>query len=82
MRVHARTCVFIFCYLSFLNLYAGDIESPKEINILESSSEPVCLSTGKEDQNNNISEIPNCARCSQCLKQVMSLTVLYLHINR
>ncbi|KAG5021884.1 hypothetical protein JHK85_018226 [Glycine max] len=47
----------------------GDIESAKEVNVLESSSEPVDLSAGKEDQNYGISETSDCARCSQCSKQ-------------
>ncbi|CAL0315075.1 unnamed protein product [Lupinus luteus] len=45
----------------------GDLESAKEIDILESFSEPVGLGTGKE--NNNISEIPDSASCSECMKQ-------------
>ncbi|KAE9595515.1 hypothetical protein Lal_00030658 [Lupinus albus] len=46
----------------------GDLESAKEIDIiLESFSEPIGLGTGKE--NNNISEIPDTASCSQCMKQ-------------
>ncbi|XP_028239569.1 uncharacterized protein LOC114418434 isoform X2 [Glycine soja] len=44
-------------------------ESAKEVNVLESSSEPVDLSAGKEDQNYGISETSDCARCSQCSKQ-------------
>ncbi|KAJ1403531.1 hypothetical protein SESBI_27239 [Sesbania bispinosa] len=47
----------------------GDVESVKEINVLESSSEPVGLSAGKEDQNYDISENPDNASCSQCLKE-------------
>ncbi|OIV89418.1 hypothetical protein TanjilG_21912 [Lupinus angustifolius] len=45
----------------------GDLESAREIDILESFSEPVGLSTGNE--NNNISEIPDSANCSECMKQ-------------
>ncbi|RDX63605.1 hypothetical protein CR513_57945 [Mucuna pruriens] len=47
----------------------GEVESAKEVNVLESSSEPVDLSAGKEDQNYDISETSDCARCSQCAKQ-------------
>ncbi|OIW16840.1 hypothetical protein TanjilG_06880 [Lupinus angustifolius] len=46
-----------------------DIESEKEIDILATSSEPVCLGTGKVDQHDNFSEIHDSASCSQCLKQ-------------
>ncbi|KAG5070792.1 hypothetical protein GLYMA_03G009000v4 [Glycine max] len=47
----------------------GDVESAKEVSVLESSSEPVDLSAGKEDQNYGISETSDCARCSQSSKQ-------------
>ncbi|KAK7292679.1 hypothetical protein RJT34_15530 [Clitoria ternatea] len=43
----------------------GDVKSVKVLNASESSSEPV----GKEDENNDIPEISDGARCSQCLKQ-------------
>ncbi|KAF1869469.1 hypothetical protein Lal_00022877 [Lupinus albus] len=46
-----------------------DIESEKERDILASSSEPVGLGTGKDDQHDNFSEIHDSANCSQCLKQ-------------
>ncbi|KAK7274435.1 hypothetical protein RIF29_15523 [Crotalaria pallida] len=58
-----------FCLVRDEIVTKGDIESAKEIDILESSSEPVGLSTEKEDQYNNISEIPDSASCSQCFKQ-------------
>ncbi|XP_027335168.1 uncharacterized protein LOC113849450 [Abrus precatorius] len=47
----------------------GEIESAKERDVLESSSEAVVLGAGKENQNYDISEIPDSARCVQCLKQ-------------
>ncbi|XP_061373562.1 uncharacterized protein LOC133315893 [Gastrolobium bilobum] len=47
----------------------GDVESAREINILEPSSESVGFGAGKESKNYYISEIPDSARCSQCLKQ-------------
>ncbi|KAI4355075.1 hypothetical protein L6164_003885 [Bauhinia variegata] len=46
----------------------GNVESTKEINVLDSSSELVGLVEGK-DQNIEISEISDCARHSQCLNQ-------------
>lgn len=67
----------------FLNLYAGNAESVKEINVLESSSEPVGISALKEEQNYDESEVPDSARCSKCLKQVPSLSALYIfYINQ
>ncbi|XP_047155091.1 uncharacterized protein LOC124826332 [Vigna umbellata] len=47
----------------------GDVESAQEVNVLESSSQPVDLSVGKEYQNYGLSEISDCAKCSQCSKQ-------------
>ncbi|KAL9303970.1 hypothetical protein ACSQ67_021233 [Phaseolus vulgaris] len=47
----------------------GDVESAQEVDVLESSSQPVDLSAGKEDQNYGLSEISDCARCSQYSKQ-------------
>ena len=76
-------CVFLYVLLFILSyLCAVDVESAKEINILESSSEPVGLSAKKEDQSYDISGIPESASCSQCLKLVMSLIVLYFYINQ
>ncbi|CAJ1950143.1 unnamed protein product [Sphenostylis stenocarpa] len=47
----------------------GDVESAKEVIVLESSSQPVDLSARKEDQNYGLSESSDCTRCSQCSKQ-------------
>ncbi|XP_020233138.1 uncharacterized protein LOC109813349 [Cajanus cajan] len=48
-----------------------DIESAKEVNVLESTSEPVGVSAGKEDQNYDVSDISDCEKCSQCSKQAV-----------
>ncbi|CAL0308216.1 unnamed protein product [Lupinus luteus] len=46
-----------------------DIESKNKVDILASSSQPVGLGTGKDDQHDNLSEVHDRASCSQCLKQ-------------
>ncbi|KAL2335975.1 hypothetical protein Fmac_010421 [Flemingia macrophylla] len=48
-----------------------DVKSAKEVNVLESTSESVGLSSAKEDQNYDTSEISDCSRCSQCSKQAI-----------
>ncbi|KAJ1408631.1 hypothetical protein SESBI_23413 [Sesbania bispinosa] len=42
----------------------GNLESTREINVLEFSSDPIDFTAGK-DQNHDISEIPDGARCSE-----------------
>jgi len=70
-------CLFTYSVAyHFLDFCAGDVESAKEVSVLESSSEPVDLSAGKEDQNYGISETSDCARCSQSSKQVVFLSAL------
>ncbi|MCI05321.1 phosphatidylinositol N-acetyglucosaminlytransferase subunit P-like, partial [Trifolium medium] len=59
----------------------GDVESTKDVTIIESSSEPVGLSVGNEEQSHNISESSDCAGFSQCLEQVVSLSALQFYIN-
>lgn len=62
----------IFFHLSFLHFYAGNVELAKDINVLESSSDPNdCI--GRKDQNNDASEIPDDTRFSECLNEVISL---------
>lgn len=71
--------VYIYIYissLSFLNFYAGNVESTKEKNDLESSLDPNGFIIGK-DQNIDISEIPDGAGCSECLNQVMLLHYIF-----
>ncbi|TKY63924.1 TRM32 protein [Spatholobus suberectus] len=60
-----------FCPVRDEIVTEGDVESLKEVNVLESSSEPVDLSAGKEDQNYGISETSDSARCSQSSKQAV-----------
>jgi len=68
-------CSFKYCVAyPFINFCAGDVESAQEVDVLESSSQPVDLSAGKEDQNYGLSEISDCARCSQYSKQVIFLS--------
>jgi len=43
------------------------------VSVLESSSQPVDLGAGKEDQNYGLSEVSDCAKCSQYSKQVIFL---------
>lgn len=62
--------LYIFVIYRFLNFCAGDVESAKEITILESSVELVGLSTGNEDQSDDIVEISDSAKCSKYLVQV------------
>ncbi|KAI5421783.1 uncharacterized protein LOC127075957 [Lathyrus oleraceus] len=47
----------------------GDVESAKEITILESSLELVGLGTGNEDQSRDILEISDSTKCSKYLEQ-------------
>jgi len=44
------------------------------VDVLESYSQPVDFSAEKEDQNYGLSEISDCARCSQYSKQVIFLS--------
>jgi len=66
--------LLIFFHLSFLNFCAGDVEFTKDINVLESSSNPNGCIAGKDQQNHDIAEIPDDGRCSECLNEVISLT--------
>lgn len=72
--------ILYFIY-PFLNFRAGDVESAKEITTLESSSEPVGLSTESADQSHDISESSDSAEFSQCLEQVVFLSALQFYIN-
>jgi len=59
-----------FLGLLFLNFDADNVESAEEKNELESDANGFII--GKE-QKIDITEIPDGARCSGCLDQVMSL---------
>jgi hypothetical protein len=66
------SCVhlLVFFHLSFLNFCAGNVEFTKDINVLESSSNPNDCIAGKDQQNHDIAEIPDDGRCSECLNQL------------
>lgn len=67
-----------FLGLLFLNFDADNVESAQEKNELE--SDPNVFIIGK-DQKIDISEIPDGARSSGCLNQVMPLPTLYSYVN-
>ncbi|MED6150932.1 hypothetical protein PIB30_077407 [Stylosanthes scabra] len=58
-----------YCAVNDEIVVKGDVESEREINILESSSELVCLSIGEEEQSYDILEITDSERSSQCFTQ-------------
>lgn len=47
----------------------GNVEFTKDINVLESSSNPNGCIAGKDQQNHDIAEIPDDGRCSECLNE-------------
>lgn len=68
----------IYVMLSlFLYFCAGNVASPKEINVLDSSSEPVDLDIENCQICEISTELSDDARQSQCFNQVTLLAVSY-----